>query len=1386
MKGKNEWQERPAKRRKSIKEETESKLEQSFLQSSFEDAYPAIIEKLSLNMDGWLGSKELMEQLKVQPLATVMSLEPEKLLKIYKFTTKKLKSNNKMEPIYCLDANPLSSLVSSRLGLWSRLWEEYGKVKFLIYFQCFLTLKNGKLEFNIGIFILDSIKAPEEAIMASGTSSIYTSLIDQIFPSPFIESRKDTQINTNLFYDNARQLAKSLPTVDVRRDKRLLSDLLPFQRRSLEWMIHREKDSSKDSCSLPPLWNEYQLPHNDRKVFVNRTYGYITLSKENVFQLAPAALKGGVLADEMGMGKTLEVLSLVLFHQPPIDKLLSTQFDSVLQKNVIFSKATLIITPSTILDQWISEVELHVPSLKISHYKGIRKSSGSFSLDQFLDADIVITSYSDLRFELLYAESFSRNLRHEKRHVPPKSPLIDICWWRICVDEAQMVETSQSNVAQMIYRIPRVNCWAVSGTPVRGNVDDLFGLLFLFRYSPIYQHRKQTWIQIMELNRVHEFCDIFSPLVCRNCKQDIAHELRLPPQHRRYMPTRLTVVEETNYQDLLTEAAKSLKYLDDQLLDLSQLDTMKRWLIRLRQACCHPQVGSGNKSAFGGGPMKSINDVLMFMLEQTNSSLSSTKRQFFSDVVTTGWVFDHLQDYGKALAIWNEILPTVETVVVDLEGAISRTEIDPDESKSHLNLSYAGLNYPGNIRAWQVLLHKVYFFIASTNFALKNEELEKKYYSLAQDLRRKMMSDIIKKTSKHIDEFGKQFSRKNFVVLPKLPKASSKGTILSYLVVEDYEQLREQLNLQAESLVKFRDRLIYLMKLPLLDQESDPTGDEYEESLNAQSEISYCIDVYRQMISDRVAAIDGTINTFVSHETELEKYKLLENIENAQEIGEKETEERNKKYMLFFEEREEARPKTNEYGTFENILARLADALGRSNTSSEYTIAQRLFEQLNEVTKDQSKTCRKLEKELSLIQLTYNMRIDYYKHLQEISDSLIPPTAPKVSQSQASYIKMEQKDLFESALRHAEEKYNKKLEEEEQSSKSKPASESLDEMISRIDIPAHLLLLKELSTEKQNNLRKIGHFESRLRYLSNLYEHAVFKAGSKQQCIICRDIIKKGFITTCGHFYCKDCLVAWLKHHPSCPMCKSKLTKNSAYYIGEGFDIRLRQEFVLGFPNKEKDLEVMDEETLKQIVSIPLKVSFGSKIDAIVRHLTYLKRIELYPKVVVFSQWLDVLEVLHKSFEANGVSYLRFDGKTKISCLKNFKADRDIEVLTLHSRSQSAGLTLTNATHVIMCEPLLNSGIELQAISRVHRIGQTRPTYVYYYIVEDTVEDHIMSMSIQKHKQLGRLGLDVPLIGSIQRSTDSSFGGEVVDESEIRECLKTALKRLDLEGEEGL
>ena len=133
------------------------------------------------------------------------------------------------------------------------------------------------------------------------------------------------------------------------------------------------------------------------------------------------------------------------------------------------------------------------------------------------------------------------------------------------------------------------------------------------------------------------------------------------------------------------------------------------------------------------------------------------------------------------------------------------------------------------------------------------------------------------------------------------------------------------------------------------------------------------------------------------------------------------------------------------------------------------------------------------------------------------------------------------------------------------------------------------------------------------------------------------------------------------------------------------------------------------------------------------RHLLYLDR-TTGEKSLVFSSFARGLDLVAESLTHHGLAYVRLEGsggKRASAAIEAFQHAPDVRVLLLHSEAQSAGLNLLAATHLFLLEPLLNHAMELQAIGRVHRIGQTRPTHVYGYMVHDTVEERIMALAAE-------------------------------------------------------
>jgi hypothetical protein len=137
------------------------------------------------------------------------------------------------------------------------------------------------------------------------------------------------------------------------RIEELKSELYPFQKRAVKWLLQKEgvecsgDGSIKDALSL----HDNTLPNSfiraedafGKPCYVSHLFGIVTLNLAS-FVASEHQLKGGILAEEMGLGKTVEMISLVTLHKRPKDGP-PTVFDHFSGKEVQKTSATLIITP---------------------------------------------------------------------------------------------------------------------------------------------------------------------------------------------------------------------------------------------------------------------------------------------------------------------------------------------------------------------------------------------------------------------------------------------------------------------------------------------------------------------------------------------------------------------------------------------------------------------------------------------------------------------------------------------------------------------------------------------------------------------------------------------------------------------------------------------------------------------------------------------------------------------------------------------------------------------------------------------------------------------------------------------------------------------------------
>ena len=230
--------------------------------------------------------------------------------------------------------------------------------------------------------------------------------------------------------------------------KELATQLLPYQRQALAWLLEKENPRlpSAGSDDAVQLWK----CSKDGQIYTNVATSFSLKNQK------PTLANGGILSDDMGMGKTLEMISLIATDSHVSSK----------------SKTTLIIAPVGVMSNWSGQISHHVRpdhAPRVLVYHGNNKKP--MKAEDFREYDVVITSYGTLA-----TEYFPRG-KKDPPPVPRSQGLFSMDWRRVILDEGHIIRNPQTKSALAASNLMAQSHWVLTGTPIVNNLKDLFSLV---------------------------------------------------------------------------------------------------------------------------------------------------------------------------------------------------------------------------------------------------------------------------------------------------------------------------------------------------------------------------------------------------------------------------------------------------------------------------------------------------------------------------------------------------------------------------------------------------------------------------------------------------------------------------------------------------------------------------------------------------------------------------------------------------------------------------------------------------------------------------------------------------------------------------------------------
>lgn len=159
--------------------------------------------------------------------------------------------------------------------------------------------------------------------------------------------------------------------------------------------------------------------------------------------------------------------------------------------------------------------------------------------------------------------------------------------------------------------------------------------------------------------------------------------------------------------------------------------------------------------------------------------------------------------------------------------------------------------------------------------------------------------------------------------------------------------------------------------------------------------------------------------------------------------------------------------------------------------------------------------------------------------------------------------------------------------------------------------------------------------------------------------------------------------------------------------------------------------------TLRQICNSPALVKDAAYMHTSAKMEALMEQIENKSpqhKILVFSQFVSMLNLIKKELEKRNISFAYLTGSTRNreEVVDSFQNDKNVRVFLISLKAGGVGLNLTEADYVYLVDPWWNPAVENQAIDRCHRIGQNKKVIAARLICMDTVEEKIMKMQLAK------------------------------------------------------